>query len=123
MFSKALCNRFDSTGRTGQKALLSCTDISSGGARFASDFFVTCGQLLEFTMALGPHIILFRGKVVHVTPSQDKKFEFGVHIEHIEAEDRIALTKFIIQKCRETIIENRILRVAEKPNLETSNLA
>jgi hypothetical protein len=79
--------------------------------------------MLEFTMALGPHMILFRGKVVYVTPSQDQRFEFGVHIEHIEAEDRIGLTKFVIQKCRETIFENRILRVAERPNLEARNLA
>jgi hypothetical protein len=123
MFSKALCARFDSRGRTGQQALLRCIDISSGGARFASNFLVALGQMLEFTMPLGPNIILFRGTVVHVTPSQDQRFEFGVQIEHIEAEDRIALTRFIIRKCRETTCENRILRVAERPHLQPRNLA
>ena len=120
---KALCTLFDNRGRPGRQAPLRSLDLSSGGARFRSDFLVIPGQTIEVTLSLGPHLIFFMGRVVHVTPSEGQGFEFGVHIEHIENEDRITLTKFLIQGFRKTIFENRILRVDRKKDLESRSLS
>jgi hypothetical protein len=52
---------------------------------------------------------MFRGKVVHITLSKDQGFEFGIRIEQIENQDRIALTRFVIQKYRSAEFDHKVL--------------
>jgi hypothetical protein len=45
--------------------------------------------------------VTFKGRVVHVNFAQDQRFEFGIRIDEIDNEDRIALTRFVMHRSRE----------------------
>jgi hypothetical protein len=91
----ALCTRFDHLGRQCGQRISYSINVSLGGARFQSNFPVNSGEVLEITMALDDNLVTFRAKVVYVTPSEDRGFEFGVSFIDSEYENRIALTQFI----------------------------
>lgn len=61
---------------------------------------IPSGEMLEVSMRLGANPITFRGRVLYVTPSRDPGFELGISIEEMEDKDRIALTRFVIEKWR-----------------------
>jgi hypothetical protein len=94
-------NQFDNQGRACDQVPSKSMDISSGGVKLQSGFAVRPGELLDISMALGPSMVTFKGEVVHVVRSDHQDFEFGVCIKEIDNPDRIALTRFVIQKCRE----------------------
>ena len=96
--SSATYTRFDSKGRAYDPKPLKSMDLSSGGVKLRSDFPVESGETLEITIALGPNMVNFKGKVVYVAPSEDQGFELGISIVEIENQDRVALTRFVIQK-------------------------
>jgi c-di-GMP-binding flagellar brake protein YcgR len=100
LVSPVVYTQFDNKGRASAQTPSKSMDISSGGVKLKSGFVVHSGDMLEITMALGPNMVTFRGEVVHVTPAEDGSFEFGVRIDEIENQDKIALTRFVIQKCR-----------------------
>lgn len=56
---------------------------------------VDSGEILKITMALGDDSVSFRGKVVYVTRSEERDFQFGISIKDIAKEDKIALRRFI----------------------------
>lgn len=99
--SPVVYTQFDNQGRACEGKRSKTMNISSGGVKLKSSFSVESGELLEITMALGPKMVTFKGKVIYATPSDDQGFEFGISIEEIENQDRIALARFVIQKCRE----------------------
>jgi len=76
-------------------------DISSGGVRLKSSFWVDLREILQVTIAFRLRMFTFKAEVVHVTPSKNEDLEFGLRIKGIKDQDRIALTKFVIRKCRE----------------------
>ncbi|MFX0199282.1 MAG: PilZ domain-containing protein [Candidatus Hodarchaeota archaeon] len=90
-----LCTRFDNPGRQGDQRISHSINVSLGGARFQSTFPVNSGEVLDITMALGDNLVTFKAKVVYVTPSEDRVFEFGVSFIDSERQDRIALNRFI----------------------------
>jgi len=98
--SSAIYTRFDNKGRACEQKASKSMDISSGGVRIKSDFPVDSGELLEITIALGPNMVSFKGRVVHANPSEGQGFELGISIEEIDNQDRVALTRFVIQKWR-----------------------
>lgn len=93
--------RFDDKGRVRELATSRSMDISSGGVRLKSTFRVDLREMLQVTMAFRPRMLTFKGEVVHVAPSKNEGLEFGLRIEEIKDQDRIALTRFVIRKCRE----------------------
>jgi c-di-GMP-binding flagellar brake protein YcgR len=103
-----LYTQFDRRGRACGQTPSKSMDISSGGVKLKSSFPVDDGEILEITMALGPSMVTFRGKVVHVTPSEDQSFELGIRIEQIENQDRIALARFVIQKYRSAEFDHKV---------------
>jgi hypothetical protein len=86
-------------------------DVSSGGARLKTNAPVDPGETLKVSITLGESTVTFIGKVVYVVPSQTQGFEFGMAVKIIGTEDRIVLSRFIIQKWHEegvvTILGNR----------------
>lgn len=108
MFCPAVCTRFDNGGRTCELVPSTAMDISSRGVKLKYGFIVTPGEILEITMALGPNMVTFRGRVVHMKPAEDQSFELGTRIEEIQNQDRIALTRFVIQKYREMRFEDTV---------------
>ena len=105
MVSPVVYTQFDKKGRVGEHKACKSINISSRGVKLKSIFPVDFGEMLEITMTLGPTMVTFKGRVVYVTSSRDQGFEFGICIKEIEAHDRIALTRFVIQKCREREFE------------------
>jgi len=91
-------NRFDDTGRTCDQKPCKSMDVGSGGVRLKTSFPVDSGEMLDISLALGHQPVTFRGKVVYAMPSEDQGFELGISIQEIENEDRIALTRFVIQE-------------------------
>ena len=91
----AIYIRFDNQGKEYGKKISRSMNVSLGGVRLQSNFPVDPGEVLDITMALGENSVTFKGKVIYVTPSEGKGFEFGISIEDIENRDRIALTRFI----------------------------
>ena len=100
--------RFDDKGWVRQLATSRSMDVSSGGVRLRSSYPVDPREVLEITMAFRQRMLTFRGEVVHVTDSKDESLEFGVRIKEIRDEDRIALARFVIRKCRERRFKDRI---------------
>ena len=98
MVFPALYTRFDNQKRAWEQKPSKSVDVSAGGVKLKSGFPVDSGEFLEISMALGDNLVTFRANVVYATPSEDEGFELGISIEEIENEDRIALTRFIIQK-------------------------
>jgi hypothetical protein len=80
-------------------------DVSSDGARLRTGSPVDSGETLKVSIDLEESTVTFIGKVVYVIPSPTQGFELGIAIKIIEAEDRIALTRFIIQKWQEEGVE------------------
>ena len=95
MIYPAIYTRFDNRGRAFDQKISRSMNVSQGGVRLQSSFLVNSGEVLDITMALGEDLVAFKGKVVYVTSSEDQGFEFGISIEDIEHQDRIALTHFI----------------------------
>jgi len=91
----AICTRLDDQGREYGQKISRSMNISLGGMRLQSNLPVDPGEVLVITMALGENLVTFKGKVIYVTPSEGKGFEFGISIEDIENQDRITLTRFI----------------------------
>ena len=98
MVFPALYTRFDNQKRAWEQKPSKSVDVSAGGVKLKSSFPVDSGEFLEISMALGDNLVTFRAKVVYATPSEDEGFELGISIEEIENEDRVALTRFVIQK-------------------------
>jgi len=112
--SPVVYTQFDNRGRAYETKPSKTMNISSGGGKLKSSFPVKSGELLEITIALGPKMVTFKGKVIYATPSDDQGFESGISIEEIENQDRIALARFVIQKCREK--ESEALGVSQGKN-------
>ncbi len=91
----AICTRLDDQGREYSQKISRSMNISLGGMRLQSNLPVDPGEVLVITMALGENLVTFKGKVIYVTPTEGKGFEFGISIEDIENQDRIVLTRFI----------------------------
>ncbi len=70
-------------------------NVSQGGVRLQSSFLVSSGEVLDITMALGENLVTFKGKVIHVAPSEDEGFELGISIKDIENGDKNTLARFI----------------------------
>jgi hypothetical protein len=98
LVAPAVYTRFDNKGRACDQKPSKSMNVSSGGVRLKSSFPVESGEILDISMALGNNSVTFRGKVVYATPADDQGFELGICIEEIENQDRIALTRFVIQK-------------------------
>jgi hypothetical protein len=98
LVAPAVYTRFDNKGRACDQKPSKSMNVSSGGVRLKSSFPVESGEMLDISMALGNNSVTFKGKVVYVTPADDQGFELGICIEEIENQDRIALTRFVIQK-------------------------
>ena len=95
MIYPAIYTRFDNRGRAFDQKISRSMNVSLGGVRLQSSFLVNSGEVLDITMALGEDLVTFKGKVMYVTSTEDQGFEFGISIEDIEHQDRIALTHFI----------------------------
>lgn len=91
----ALCTRFDNLGRRCDQRISHSINVSLGGARFQSNFPVNPGEILDITMALADKLVTLKAKVVYVTASEDRGFEFGVSFIDSEHQDRITLKRFI----------------------------
>jgi hypothetical protein len=91
----AIYSRFDNRGREYDQKMSRSMNVSLGGMRLQSSFPVDSGEMLDITVALGENLVAFKGKVIHVTGSEDQGFESGISIEDIEKKDKIALTRFI----------------------------
>jgi integration host factor subunit beta len=87
--------RFDNKGRPCDQKICRSMNVSQGGVRLQSSFPVDSGEVLDITIALGGNLVAFKGKVVYVASSEDQGFEFGISIEDIDDQDRVALTRFI----------------------------
>ena len=87
--------RFDDDGNPYDQRPSRSVNLSLAGVALQSDFPVETGETLKISMALGDDQISFRGKVVHVTPTEDQAFRFGISIGDIGKMDKIALTRFI----------------------------
>ena len=98
MVAPAVYTRFDTKGRASDQKPSNSVNVSSGGVRLKSSFPVESGEMLDISIALAGAPITFKGKVVYVSPSPDEGFELGISIDAIDNEDRIALTRFVIQK-------------------------
>jgi hypothetical protein len=90
--------QFDENGRPYGERPIKSVDVSVGGVKLKSSFPADSGGEVDVTLALGNEVVAFRGRVVHVSPSEDRGFEMGISIEGIGNEDRAALTKFVIQR-------------------------
>ena len=95
MMYPAVYTRFDNQGRACDQKMSLSTDMSQGGVRLQSSFSVDSGEVLDISMALKEDLVSFKGKVVYVTSSEKEDYEFGICIEDIGDEDRIALTRFL----------------------------
>jgi len=95
MMYPAVYTRFDNQGRACDQKMSRSMDMSQGGVRLQSSFSVDSGEVLDISMALKEDLVSFKGKVVYVTSSEKEDYEFGICIEDIGDEDRIALTRFL----------------------------
>jgi len=95
MIYPAIYTRFDNQGRAFDQKISRSMNVSQGGVRLQSSFLVDSGEVLDITMALGEDLVTFKGKVLYVKSTEDQGSEFGISIEDIEHQDRIALTRFI----------------------------
>ena len=91
----AIYTRFDNKGRPCDQKTCRSMNVSQRGVRLQSSFPVDSGEVLDVTIALGGNLVAFKGKVVYVTSSEDQGFEFGISIQDIDDQDRVALTGFI----------------------------
>ena len=91
----AIYTRFDNKGRPCDQKICRSMNVSQRGVRLQSSFPVDSGEVLDVTIALGGNLVAFKGKVVYVTSSEEKGFEFGISIEDIDDQERVALTRFI----------------------------
>jgi hypothetical protein len=91
----AIYTRFDNKGREYDQKICRSMNVSQRGVRLQSSFSVDSGEVLDVTIALGGNLVAFKGKVVYVASSEDEGFEFGISIEDIDDQDRVALTRFI----------------------------
>ena len=91
----AIYTRFDNKGRPCDQKICRSMNVSQRGVRLQSNFPVDSGEVLDITIALGENLIAFKGKVVYVASSEDQGFEFGISIQDIDDQDRVALTGFI----------------------------
>ena len=91
----AIYTRFDNKGREYDQKTCRSMNVSQRGIRLQSSFPVDSGELLDVTIALGGNLVAFKGKVVYVASSEGEGFEFGISIEDINDQDRVALTRFI----------------------------
>ena len=91
----AIYTRFDNKGRPCDQKTCRSMNVSQGGVRLQSSFPVDSGEVLDITIALGGNLVAFKGKVVYVASSEDQGFEFGISIEDIDDQDRVALSRFI----------------------------
>jgi hypothetical protein len=87
----AIYTRFDNKGGAYDQKICQSMNVSLGGMRLQSGFLLDPGEMLDISIALGENLVTFRGKVIYVTPSEDQGFEFGISIEDIDNQDRIAL--------------------------------
>lgn len=71
------------------------------GGNWKTDSSLTSEETLEFSMRLGTRPISFKAKVLYVNPSNYRGFELGISIEEMGDEDRVAWTRFVIQKWRQ----------------------
>lgn len=95
MIYPVIYTRYDKKGRAWDQKISRLLNVSLGGVRLQSSFPVDPGEMLDITMALGDNLVSFKGKVIHVTPSEDEGFELGISIEEIEDRDRVALIRFL----------------------------
>lgn len=91
----AIYTRFDNRGRACDQKICRSMNVSQRGVRLQSSFPVDSGEELDVTIALGGDLVAFKGKVAYVASSKVEGFEFGISIEDIDDQDRIALTRFI----------------------------
>lgn len=91
----AIYTRFDTKGREYDQKACRSMNVSQRGVRLQSSFPVDSGELLDITIALGGNLVAFKGRVVYVASSEGDGFEFGISIEDIDDQDRVALTRFI----------------------------
>jgi hypothetical protein len=90
---------FSKNGPVSEQTPSRSRNVGLGGVKKSSS--VTSGEMLEFSMRLGASPITFRGKVLYVNQSNDQGYELGISIEEMNNEDRVAWTKFVIQKWRQ----------------------
>jgi hypothetical protein len=95
MMYPAVYTRFDDQGRACDQRMSRSMDMSQGGVRLQSGFWVDSGEVLDISMALKEDLVSFKGKVVYVKSSEREDYEFGICIEDIGDEDRTALNRFL----------------------------
>jgi hypothetical protein len=93
--------RIDEKGRVLEPRPSRSINVSSDGAKLRSDWPVDSGETLKVNIDLGESTVAFIGTVVYVIPSPTQGFKLGIAVKIIGAEDRIALSRFIIQKWQE----------------------
>ena len=76
-------------------------NVGLDGVKLKKSSSATSREVVEVRMRLGASPITFRGKVLYVNQSNDQGYELGISIEEMGDEDRIAWTKFVIQKWRQ----------------------
>ncbi len=91
----AIFTRYDNKGKKWDQNLSQSMDVSLVGIRLKSDFRVDLGERLDIAITLRDKLVTFRGKVIHVMPSEDQGFELGIAIEDIENPYRVALNQFL----------------------------
>jgi hypothetical protein len=98
MSAPVLYSRLDKEGRPCDQNPSKSMNLSSGGVRLESSFSLDSGEMLDISIALGEDLVTFRGKVAHITASENQGFELGISIEEIDDDSRTALTRFVIYR-------------------------
>ncbi len=91
----AIFTRFDEYGTACEQRISKLMNLSLRGVMLESPSPVECGETLDITLALGNNLVTFKGKVVHVTLSEQEGFDLGVSIDDIEEHQRLVLIRFV----------------------------
>ncbi|NIO03132.1 MAG: hypothetical protein GTN74_00565 [Proteobacteria bacterium] len=85
----------DNYGTPCEQRISRFMNLSLTGPLLQSKYPVESGEILDITPALGDNLIIFRGKVIHVTPAENEGFDLGISDKDINDPEIAALIRFM----------------------------
>lgn len=73
----------------------STLDISLGGTKIETRYSLMRHEGLDISIAIQPHVIKCRGKVMYVLNSNGERLRAGVRFDDISSQDSLSLGRYI----------------------------
>jgi c-di-GMP-binding flagellar brake protein YcgR len=80
-------------------------DLSVGGTRIETPYSPILGERLELSLAIQPHVIKSKGKVVHIRMLDNGKLEAGIQFDELSEHDRLYLRQYLFHVMEKQALE------------------